>query len=160
MSYTGFIKSALSPCAFGAMRPRHAAPLTLPISLRPVFSYFLFSDSFPCHTSENSPVSEHPIRMRVPSDHRESRDLTCALNPLSATLAENHLLSLANATLPKTAQNKPCVCHTSDTPRRCSPVPAIRPYFRPSTFNFRPFSFIPFLFKRLRTFLRDGYLLV
>ncbi len=69
-----------------------------------------------CHTSENSPVSEHPIRMRVPSDHRESRDLTRALNPLAATLAENHLVSPAIATDPKTHLSNPCICHTSETP--------------------------------------------
>src|SRR5260370_8286663 len=58
-------------------------------------------NSFPCHTSENSPVSKHPIRMRVPSVHRESRDLIRPVNPLTATLTENHLLTPIIATLPK-----------------------------------------------------------
>ncbi len=90
--------------------------------------------SFPCHT-ENSPVSEHPFRMQVQAtssvgksrpgrDHRElmghsdlvGRDLTRTLNPLAATLAENHLLSPAIATDPKTHLSKPCICHTSETP--------------------------------------------
>jgi hypothetical protein len=39
------------------MPARHAVLLTPSISLRPVLSYLLFSNSFPCHTSENSPVS-------------------------------------------------------------------------------------------------------
>src|SRR5712691_727777 len=63
------------------MLARHAVLLTPSISLRPLFSYFLFSNSFPCHRSENSPVS------------------------------------LAIATLPKTAISNPCACHTCETPR-------------------------------------------
>ena len=35
----------------------HVVLLASSISLRPVFPYFLFSNSFPCHRSENSPVS-------------------------------------------------------------------------------------------------------
>src|SRR6266851_4581943 len=35
----------------------HAVLLTPSISLRPVFPHFLFPNSFPCHRSENSPVS-------------------------------------------------------------------------------------------------------
>ncbi len=85
----------------------------------------LSPNSFPCHTSESSLVSEHPERMRVPSDHRESRDLTRALNPLAATLAENHLVSPIIATLPKSHSCKSFACHRSETPRgsrslRCS----------------------------------------
>ncbi len=66
-----------------------------------------FANSFGCHTSENSPVSEHPNRMRVPSDHREARDLPRPLNPLAATLAENHILSPIIATLRKTLSASP-----------------------------------------------------
>jgi len=84
----------------------------------------LSPNSFPCHTSENSLVSEHAERMRVPSDHRESmghsdlvgRDLTGALNPLTATLAENHLVSPITATLPKSHSCKSFPCHRSETP--------------------------------------------
>src|SRR5712692_7589203 len=42
----------------------HAALLTPSISLRPVFPHFLFPNSFPCHRSENSPVS--PIIATLP----------------------------------------------------------------------------------------------
>ena len=77
----------------------------------------LSPNSFLCHTSENSPVSEHPERMPVPSDHRESRDLTRALNPLAATLAENHLVSPIIATLPKSHSCKSFACDRSETPR-------------------------------------------
>ncbi len=63
------------------MPSRHAVLLTPPISLCPLFPYFLFSNSFSCHRSENSPVS------------------------------------LAIATLPKTAVSKPCACHTCETPQ-------------------------------------------
>ena len=86
---------------------------------------FLSPNSFPCHTSESSPVSEHPERMPVPSDHRESRghsdlvgrDLIRALNPFAATLAENHLVSPIIATLPKSHSCKSFACHRSETPR-------------------------------------------
>ena len=81
----------------------------------------LSPNSFLCHTSENSPVSEHPERMPVPSDHRESRDLTRALNPLAATLAENHLVSPIIATLPKSHSCKSFACHRSETPRGLVP---------------------------------------
>ena len=85
--------------------------------------------SFLCHTSENSLVSEHPERMPVPSDHRESmghsdlvgRDLTRALNPLAATLAENHLVNPIIATLPKTHSCKSFACDRSETPRGLVP---------------------------------------
>src|SRR4030081_3287776 len=46
-----------------------------------------------CHTSKILPVSEHPIRMGVPSDHRESRDLNRALNPLAPTLTKEQVVS-------------------------------------------------------------------
>ncbi len=78
------------------------------------------SSSCLCHTSENSPISDHPDRIRVPSDHRESRDLTCTLSPLAATLAENHLLSPIIATDPKTHVSNPFICHTSETARGVS----------------------------------------
>src|SRR5260370_35063083 len=48
------------------------------------------------------------------------RDLTCALNPLDATLAEKYLLSPAVATDPRMPFSKPCICHTSADPRRVS----------------------------------------
>src|SRR6266568_3338828 len=72
----------------------HVVLLASSISLRPVFPYFLFSNSFPCHRSENSPVS------------------------------------LAIATLPKTAVSNPCVRHTSETPRGW-----LLSTFQPSTFD-------------------------
>jgi len=78
----------------------------------------LSSNSFICHRSKILHISEHPERMRVPSDHRESRDLTRALSPLAATLAENHLLSPAFATDPRSHSRKSFACHTSKTPPR------------------------------------------
>ena len=82
MCYNRFVNPARFLCALRAMRPRHAVLLTPLISLRPVFSRpriqiahessqipsFVFErlrtlpssvscKSFPCHTSENSPVS-------------------------------------------------------------------------------------------------------
>src|SRR6266571_15899 len=82
MCYNRFVNPARFLCALRAMRPRHAVPLTPLISLRPVFSRpriqiahessqipsLVFErlrtlpssvscKSFPCHTSENSPVS-------------------------------------------------------------------------------------------------------
>ena len=53
--------------------------------------------------------------MGVPSDHRESRDLTCPLKPLAATIEENYL-NPAIATDPKTAKNNPCIGHASEPP--------------------------------------------
>src|SRR5712691_4498599 len=96
------------------MLARHAVLLTPSISLRPLFSYFLFSNSFPCHRSENSPVS------------------------------------LAIATLPKTAVSNPCACHTCETPRGYS-----LSTFQPSTLQrSNAVWLIPSLFNPLRTLLR------
>ena len=103
---------------------RHAARLSsftsfpyLATSLPP---YFLFSNSFPCHTSENSPVSP------------------------------------SIATLPKTPVSNPCVCHTCETLRGWGSLLTLAPNFQPSTFNFRPFLFIPFLFNSFWTLLHNG----
>ena len=111
------------------------------------------------HRGEAYSRRSHPERMPVPSDHRESRDLTQALNPLAATLAENHLVSPIIATLPKKGVSNACVCHTSETPLGLLLSPAnlavyllshwpelanrpgrISPCF-PSTFNCRPLLF-------------------
>ncbi len=83
------------------------------------------------------------------------RHLTHALNPLAATLAENHLVSPAIATDPKTPLSKSFSCHTSETPlgaqilSRCQ-FPVVTPHWSrvhgsPSTFQ------ISFLFILLRT---------
>jgi hypothetical protein len=77
----------------------------------------LSSNSFICYRSKILPVSELPRRMRVPSDQRKSRDLTRALNPLTATHAENRLISPAIATDPKSHSRNSFLCHTSKTPR-------------------------------------------
>src|SRR5260370_3787457 len=112
------------PCELRALGVKSDIGLDCSPTLRPRSS----PNFFPCQTSKNSPVSEHPERMRVPSEHREptegsdpvGRDLTCALNPLAATLAEKYLLSPAVATDPRMPFSKPCICHTSETPRRVS----------------------------------------
>src|SRR6266581_8764181 len=52
-----FVRSARFFPALPAMPAPHVVLLASSISLRPVFPYFLFSNSFPCHRSENSPVS-------------------------------------------------------------------------------------------------------
>jgi hypothetical protein len=92
---------------------------SFPYILISLLPYLSFSKSFPCHTPKNSPVSEHPIRMGVPSDDRESRDLSGDLSPLAATLPGNYLLSPSTATDPKTPLCKSFACHTSETPRGC-----------------------------------------
>jgi hypothetical protein len=76
----------------------------------------LSSNSFICRRSKIWPVSEHPMRMRVPSDQQKPRDLTRALNPLTATLAEYRLISPAIATDPRSHSRNSFLCHTSKTP--------------------------------------------
>jgi len=83
------------------------------------------------HRGEAYSRRSHPERMPVPSDHRESRDLTQALNPLAATLAENHLVSPIIATLPKKGVSNACVCDTSETPRGL----LLRPRISQSTYS-------------------------
>ncbi len=59
--------SALSLGALRAMRPRHAVLPPPSVSLRPVPLPHYLPKSFPCHTSENSPVS--PIIATDPKTH-------------------------------------------------------------------------------------------
>lgn len=62
-------------------------------------------------------LSEYPMRMRVPGERSESKDLSRALTPLFATHPRNRLLSPIIATHPKTPSRNSFVCHTCDTPR-------------------------------------------
>jgi len=64
----------------------------------------------------NPPITEHPTRMRVLSQHRESKDLNPPINPAFATDPKNPSITPLLATLPKSVVFNSFPCHTSDTP--------------------------------------------
>src|SRR5216683_1207369 len=70
--------------------------------------------------------------------------------------SENSPVSPSIATLPKTPVSNPCVCHTCETLRGWGSLLTLAPNFQPSTFSFRPFLFIPFLFNSFWTLLHNG----
>src|SRR5260370_15893034 len=80
------------------MRPRHAVFLTPPIPLRSrrnSHGIISFTDPHPLTLLESYRFkNEHPARMRVPSDHRESRNLSSSPKSLPHNLfADPHPLT-------------------------------------------------------------------
>ena len=69
-----------------------------------------FLRSLPVRNVSTSRRSNVPTVLHLP---------LCALNPLAATLAENHPVSPSIATDPKTPHSKSFACHTSETPLGC-----------------------------------------
>src|SRR5260370_21070350 len=57
-------------------------------------------------------LSDHPARMVVPSEHRESRDLSFGLSALTSTLTKNASASPLSSTLTKTKDLKSFIINT------------------------------------------------
>src|SRR6266704_2928453 len=108
MYYNRFVNPARFLCALRAMRPRHAVLLTPLISLRPVFSRPRKQiahessqiPSFPCHTSENAPVSP-AIATDPKTPSRKSFACHTSETPREAShLAHANLYAISRLNLP------------------------------------------------------------